>query len=305
MLRTFRIVEGKLAESDAEKAQLLVYVCPDEKDRAALINQSAIDEHNLNSSFDPEELGRTEFENDHFVTIIKKPKRYSSQDNFHFKVSSIGLFLYESKLIVLADEDLPWEGRVFSKLHSLHDIYLKIIYICIIHFEEHLRVIRKVSEELESAINLAFSNKDLLHLFKLEKSLVYYLDAINSNSKVIEKLKLNATKIGFSHIIQESLEDLIIEGAQCFQQANSYSQVLASLMDARASIINNNLNIRIRTLTILSLCIMTPTLVVSIFSMNVSLPIPPNFETHAFWLVLGLASVSVSAVLLLWFYRKL
>ena len=178
------------------------------------------------------------------------------------------------------------------------------MYICIVHFEEHLRVIRKVSEELESAINQAFSNKDLFHLFKLEKSLVYYLDAINSNNKVIEKLKLNSAKVGFTHINQETLEDLIIEGAQCYQQANSYSEVLSSMMDARASIINNNLNIRIKTLTILSLCIMTPTLVVSIFSMNVPLPIPQSGTLLSFWTVLGFAAVSILGILLLWFYRK-
>ncbi len=303
MRRTFRLTEGKLVETSAENAQLTIYINPDEQERFALLNPEAIDEHNLNSSLDPEELGRLEFESNHLFTIIKRPKRYSSQDNFLFKITSIGLFLYDAeKLIMVAEEDLPWGSRIFSKMQSIHDVYLRIIFMCIVHFEEHLKVIRKVSDELEMEINRAMSNKDLLHMFKLEKSLVYYLDAINSNTKVVEKLKISSTKIGFSQKNNDFLEDLIIEGAQCYQQADSYSQVLSSLMDARASIINNNLNIRIKTLTIMSICIMTPTFVVSVFSMNV--PIPQVYPLVTFWGVLAMAFASVVGVLLLWFYRK-
>lgn len=304
MLKTFQLTGGKVTECGPESQCLAVYINPDEQEKNYLINQLSLDEHTLNSSLDPEELGRVEFEANHVAAIVKKPKRYISDDNFLFKVSSVGIFLFFDKLIVVTSEELTWEGRVFSKARLTQDLFLRIIFQFILHFEEHLRVIRKISEEIEQVINKDFSNKNLFHMFQLEKSLVYYLDAINSNNKVIEKLKNSSAKLGFSQESIEFLDDLYIEGAQCSQQTNAYSEVLSSMMDARASIINNNLNIRIKMLTLLSLCIMLPTLVVSIFSMNVPLPIPQQGTLLSFWTVLGLAALSVMGILLTWIYRK-
>lgn len=306
MLKTFCLIDGKLTETSVENVQVYIYINPDAQERSSLINQYLIDEHTLNSSLDPEELGRIEFEANHLATIVKRPKRYDFHDNFLFKVSSIGLFLFAEKLIlVFGEEQLLYDSRIFSKMHSLRDVFLRIIFHCALHFEEHLRVIRKISDELELEINQAVSNKDLLNMFKLEKSLVYYLDAINSNNKVTERLKANSVKLGFSQDVCEFLDDLIIEGNQCFQQADSYSEVLSSMMDAWASIINNNLNVRLKRLTVVSICIMTPTLVVSLFSMNVRLPLPQEGTMLSFWIVSAIAAFSVVFLLLLGYYKKL
>jgi magnesium transporter len=145
-------------------------------------------------------------------------------------------------------------------------------------------------------------NKYLLNLFTLEKSLVYYLKAIHSNGVLMEKLKNNSAKIGFSQENVEFLDDMYIENNQCIQQTEILSQVLASLMDARASLISNNLNIRIKALTLITIAIMLPTFVVSLFSMNV--PIPLEERDYAFWVISALALASSCAVVFLWWRRK-
>ena len=125
MLKTFYLMDGKLSQTGAGPAALYVYVNPDEKERVQLITTLAIDEHTFHSSLDPEEVGRIEFEDNHLAAIIKKPKKYSSEDNFIFKISSVGLFLFTDKLIVVSGEDdLTWEGRLFSRLHSVRDIFM-------------------------------------------------------------------------------------------------------------------------------------------------------------------------------------
>ena len=306
MLKKYKLTNGRLVEATEGRVDLYVYIAPDEKEKLFLTSEVKIDEHTLNSSLDPDELGRVEFETDHLATIVKRPKKYCANDNFVFKIASIGLFLYADKLIVvLNEEDLPWESRVFNRMNSVKDIFLRVTYHCVVHFEEHLRVIRKISEELESEINQAVTNKDLLHMFKLSKGLVYYLDAINSNSKVIERLKIHAAKIPFDQEMNEFLDDLIIESSQCYQQADSYTDVLSDMTDALASIINNNLNIRLKRLTVVSICIMTPTFVVSLFSMNVPLPLPQTGTLFSFWIVIGLSFISVMGLLLLGFFKKL
>src|SRR4030042_1074681 len=299
MQRKLYISEGKLIEAGEGEAAVFVYFTPDETERRHLVDQLKIDEHTLNSAPDPDELSRLEFEPEHVAMILKRPKRHASEDSFFFKVLSTGVFLFKDRLvIVLADDSALFEGKPFMKIQSIEDIFLKLIYVSISHFVAHIKGITLIANELEQQINTAMENKYLLNLFTLEKSLVYYHNALNSNGVLIEKIRNNAAKIGLSQENLEFLDDIVIENNQCRGQAEIYSQVLASLMDARASIISNNLNVRIKTLTIITIAIMLPTLVVSIFSMNVKIPL--SWYENAFWLITFLAPIPAGAVAVLW-----
>jgi magnesium transporter len=303
MLMRLCIRDGRLAECSDGDGVVNVYVAPDEAERKFLVEQFKIDEHTLSSSLDPDEVSRLEFEPDHIAMIFKRPKHYVARDSFLFKVLSAGVFMFKDRLVIVVSEDpLLFEGKPFTKIQSIQDIFLRLIYRAISHFVEHLRGINQISNELEQQINTAMENKYLLNLFTLEKSLVYYLDAIHSNNAVIEKLKNNAAKIGLSPENVEFLDDIQIENTQCLRQTEIYSQVLASLMDARASIISNNLNIRIKALTLITIGIMLPTLIVSVFSMNVVIPIA--WYKHAFWMITGLAAASSALIGFLWWKKK-
>jgi magnesium transporter len=119
---------------------------------------------------------------------------------------------------------------------------------------------------------------------------------------MLQKLKNNAAKIGFSKDEEEFLDDITIENAQCYKQAEIYSNILSGMMDARASLVSNNLNVLMKTLNIITIGIMVPTFVVSAFSMNVGIP----FSKHpfAFWIVMGIALVSVFGFLMFWRVKK-
>jgi magnesium transporter len=303
MLRQLRISDGKLVESHDNQAVVFVYIAPDETERKYLLEQFRIDEHTLSSSFDPDELSRLEFEPEHTAMIFKRPVRYRAEDNFLFKISSTGVFVFKNFLVIVLSEDAPlFEGRPFTRVQSIQDIFLRLIYRAIVHFIEHIRGINAISSELEGHIYTSMENKQLLNLFTLEKSLVYYLNAITTNGVLIEKLKNNAAKIGFTQENIEFLDDMLIENNQCHHQAEIYSQVLSSLMDARASIISNNLNIRIKALTLITIAIMLPTLIVSIFSMNVKIPLA--WHEHAFWIITALAAMSSAIIGILWWNKR-
>jgi len=70
-------------------------------------------------------------------------------------------------------------------------------------------------------------------------------------------------------------------------------------MDARASIVSNNINVLVKTLNIITIGIMMPTLVVSIFSMNVEIPLNERSPLY-FWIIMGLAIISLLVFLFLW-----
>lgn len=302
MLQRMKLVEGRVIP-DGDVGNIYVYISPDERERRYLAESLQLDEHTLTSSLDPDELARLEFEPNHIAIISKRPQNYSSAETFVFRVNSIGLFLFADRLVVVLSENVPlFHGKQFAKVASLQDLVLKIIYSSIFHFIEHLKVINAVSDALEGQINASMQNKYLLNLFSLEKSLVYYLNAVNSNGKLIERLKNSASKLSLTTDNVEFIEDMMIENQQCYEQAEIYSNILASMMDARVSIVSNNLNWLMKTLTIITLAIMLPTFVVSVFSMNVQFP--GMSHPWMFWAVLALAVFSSLLVRFVWWWKK-
>jgi magnesium transporter len=302
MLKKFQVEDRKLVEVEDRESPFLVYVNPDEAEKKFLVETLKFDEHTLASALDPDELSRLEFEPEHVAVIFKRPRNYSAQDQFLFKVSSIGAFLFKDKLIVVVNEDVPFNGIVFNRVPTPALLLLRLIYRSIFHYLEHLKIIRAISDELQDKVSKSMENRHLLNLFTLEKSLVYYLNSINSNGVLIEKLRASAPKIGLGIEEQELLEDTHIENNQCYRQAEILSNVLSSLMDARASIVSNNINVLMKTLNIITIAIMVPTFVVSAFSMNVGIPMARH--PQAFWLILGLALLSVVGFSLFWRYKR-
>jgi magnesium transporter len=303
MLRTFDIIDGKVQSAEGSECRILAFFNPDELEKKYLTADLNIDEHTLNSSLDPDELARLEFEPDHLALIYKRPKNYSAKDLLLFRVTSMGLFVFNDRIVLVSGEEIPlFDDKRFNKVSSLKDVTLKIFFRSIFHYLEHLKIINMISDDLEDKINLSMENRYLLNLFTLEKSLVYYLNAINGNSIVLQKLKNYAGKIGFTQVEEELLDDLMIENSQCYKQSEIYSNILSGLMDARVSIVSNNLNVLMKTLNIITIGIMVPTFVVSAFSMNVSIPL----EKHpfAFFIILGLALVSVMGFMFFWRYKK-
>lgn len=305
MLRRYDIVDRRLAETQSPDAPVRLFIAPTEEETQYLVTQWNIDAHTLASALDPNELGRLEFEPDHAALIIKRPKQYSSADNFLFKICSVGMFQFRDVLILVTAEDsLRFEGKQFQLVRSLPDLILKVIFRSIHHFEEHLHVFSMISDELEQKINTAMENRHLLNMFTLGKSLVYYLNAIRSNGRVLDKLKANAQKLGFTGEDIEYIDDVLIENNQCLELANTYSQVLSSLMDARVSVVSNNLNVLMKALTLVMIAIMLPTLVISVFSMNVKLPMDQEHSLLPFWVIMLLAAISGGGVFLVWRQKR-
>ena len=303
MLKTYRVHEGKFCDGSGEECNVQLYLNPDEAEKRYLVNELKLDEHTLASALDPDELSRLEFEPEHVAIIVNRPRNYSAADQYVFKVSSMGLFLFRDRLVIVAQEDLQsLEGKHFHRIVSVQDLMLKLLYRTTQHYLEHLKIITSIADALEEKIVRAMENKSLINLFSLEKGMVYYHKAIHSNGVVIEKIKNSAAKFGFTPESVEFLDDIIIENNQCYRQAEIYSNILASMMDARASIVSNNLNVIMKTLTVITIGIMVPTLVVSAFSMNVSIPLEK--QPQAFWIIMALALLSAFGFLFYWFKRR-
>jgi magnesium transporter len=271
MLKVYQFSSERISETQEKEGPIYLYYAPQKPELRFLVENYKLDEHTLNSSLDPDEISRLEFEPDHIAMIIKRPRNVSALDDLLFKVTSMGLFIFKDKIIIVMPEEIQifeQESKPSLKLRTLTDVMLKIIYGTISHFLWHLKVINQISDSLEQKINTSMENRYLLNMFTLEKSLVYFLNGLSYNSMLFEKLKNNAGKIGFTTEELEILDDIIIENNQCSKQAEIYTNILSSLMDARASIVNNNLSLLIKRLTIINIVFLPLNFIASVGGMS-------------------------------------
>ena len=235
MIRHYAIEAGRLVECSDTTGPIIAYVAPTEAEQNEILSVHRVDAHSLQSALDPDEIGRLEVADDHLALILKRPRNYSSKDNFLFRVMSTGVFLFKDKLVIVVASDITlFEGKQSSKVANLQDVLLRLINTTQGHFMGHLRVINMLSESLEHKINAAIENRHLLNMFTLEKSLVYFLSALNDNSSVLTKLRANGARLGFTTENMELLDDIIIDNQQCLTLARPSAPRGCSSTSARA-----------------------------------------------------------------------
>ncbi len=265
----YELRDGSVVSSTPEAATILVYVVPDNLETKELTGTLRIDPHDLESALDPEEISRVDFTPEHTYVIWKRPNNVSFEQELKFEVSSLGLFLQPRKLVlILGESTLPFAGREFQGINSLAGVALKFFLHTIHHFLGHLKAIKQINSELQSKLNLTMENRYLIQMFTLGESLIYYLNALEANAAVLTKLRANAEKIGLSKEEVEMVDDIIIEHQQCCRQTQIYSSVLSGLMDARGNIVNNNMNILLRNLTLINVVFLPLNLIAGIGGMS-------------------------------------
>jgi magnesium transporter len=271
MIKRYDIVNHLLTAAESESSPVQVFINPSEQEMKFLADTYDIDEHNLASSLDPDEISRIESEEDHTFLIWKRPTNFSAQEQFFFNVASVGFFIFKEKLLIVTKDDLSLftSGiRGISRLNSVIDVLMQSLYATIHHFLEHLKIIKLISREVQEKINTSMENAHLIQMFNLSESLVYYLNAINANNVVLVKLRNHFDRMGYSPELLELLDDIIIDNNQCYKQAEIYSTVFSGLMDARGSLVNNNMNVLLRKLTIINVVFLPLNLIAGIFGMS-------------------------------------
>jgi magnesium transporter len=269
MIKQFNISNNLLSIIKDDSAVIEVYIDPTDSEKKILEEKYNIDEHTISSALDPDEVSRLEFDPDYIFMLWKRPKNYSQSDEFVFNVTSAGIFLIKNKMVIILPDDITiLEPRRFIKINTPLEVVLNFLYQSIQQYLEHLKVIKQISRDIQQKINLAMENEHLIIMFNLSESLVYYLNAISSNNTVLMKLRNNAEKFSFTTDDIEILDDILIENNQCFKQAEIYSNILSGLMDARGTLVNNNMNVLIKNLTIINVIFLPLNLIASIGGMS-------------------------------------
>ena len=176
----------------------------------------------------------------------------------------------------------------------------QIMYLNSSLYLNYLKKIEKETEVAEYILKNSMRNKELLKMLSLEKGLVYITTALKSNELVIEKA-LRGKIIKLYDEDEEILEDAIIENRQAIEMAQIYNNILNGTMDAYASIISNNLNGVMKTLTSITIILAVPTMISSFWGMNVGLPLQDN--PLGFVIMLSI-SITLTLIVSWWLKRR-
>ena len=133
-------------------------------------------------------------------------------------------------------------------------------------------------------------------LSRLQDSLTYFITSIRGNENLLQKLKF---KLQVDELDADLIEDVGIEMTQARETTNIYSDILKSTMETYSSIINNNMNTVMRTLTSVSIIMMFPTLISSLFGMN----LVNGMETSSYGFAIALILSVVVSGASWWFLR--
>ena len=177
---------------------------------------------------------------------------------------------------------------------------LQILYLNSACYLDNLKKINKEQEATVFLLQQSMKNRDLIQLLNLQNSLIYITTSLKSNEIVMEKT-LRGKIIKMYEEDEDILEDAIIENRQAIEMSKTYSDILTSTMDAYSSIISNNLNGVMKFLTSLTILISVPTLIASIWGMNVDLPFARS--QHGF-IILMIISVAVALIAFVWLKKK-
>ena len=259
MLKCYNLADGRVVHCpDGETGMIQIYSDPTDEEKCYLVEKCGIDSHTLASALDEDEISRLEFEDNHVAVIMKRPKDVGMDRRMEFRVSSVGAFLFPDRIIVVQTEDMPLfeHGRMPLRGNSVPGILLRLLHQATRHFLQHLRIIRTISEQIEKKIEYAITNKSLVNMFSLLKSLTYYESAIGANMLLLGKLRTAAERIGFQEMERELLEDISIENKQCDNLSKIYSEILSDMSNARVSIVNNTLSNVMKYLAVINLIFM-------------------------------------------------
>lgn len=295
MITQYAIEHGRIVESDAkpEAPQILVVVAPNSDERLTIQDQLHLDDYDLSSTLDPDEVPRLELAHGRSLLIWKVPESARISEAIELAVRAVGVVVQTDRLVFLmANGRLSFADREYRNVDNLNDALLAFLLQTIRHFVGHLRVIKQLSSDLEKKITVSMENKHLIQMFALSESLVYYVDAIEGNRAVLTRLVGISGHIGLDTRQVQMLHDIVLENEQAARQAQIFSSVLSGLMDARGTIVNNNMNVLLKNLTLINIVFLPLNLIASILGMSEWTMMTQNIDWRLSYSLLTLGMVA-------------
>ncbi len=290
---------GLVKAQNRETAVWISAVAPNAQETKFLLEDLKIPTAFYNDIEDIDERPRIEHEDGWILIILRIPFK-SNDKKLPYTTAPLGI-IFKGDVCVslcfveneLIDDFIVYSQRKTISVTDNFTLVFRLLLSSSIWFQKYLKQINQGIKRAENNLEKSVRNEDLQALFRMEKCLEYFITSLKGNELLFYRIKnLKSHKETFD---ADMVEDVDIEMKQAQDTTIIYSNILTGMMDAYASVISNNLNVVMKRLTSISIILMIPTLVASLYGMNVpnSLERNPNgfYIVIIASLVLSLAGV--------------
>lgn len=297
-MKTFWNTQGGLTQINDWQPNCWIQVtCPTEDDQRELEEKFNIPDYFLSDISDTDERARYEYDDGWMLIILRIPyvKEIRSRTPYttvplgiiHKRDVTITVCFYETNVMIDFVSFQQKRGEGFTD-HV--DMIFRLFLSSAVWYLKRLKQISMLVDKAKRNLDKEVNNESLIGLSRLQDSLTYFQTSIRGNETLLSKLKF---KLQIDELDADLIEDVTIEMTQARETTMIYSNILESTMDTYQSIINNNMNTVMRTLTTVTILMMIPTLVTSMFGMNLI----NGMESKPWGFILAvIISVAISAI---------
>lgn len=247
--------------------------CPTEEDQQELEERFQIPDYFLQDVSDTDERARYEYDDGWMLIILRIPyvKEIRSRTPYttvplgiiHKRDVTITVCYYETNMMI---DFVSYQQKRSSGFTDYVDLTFRLFLSSAVWYLKRLKQINTLIEKAKHNLDHEVNNESLIGLSRLQDSLTYFITSIRGNENLLAKLKF---KLQVDELDADLIEDVNIEMTQARETTSIYANILESTMDTYSSIINNNVNTVMKTLTSVSILMMSTTLVASLYGMNV------------------------------------
>ena len=289
---------------DAPDAPLLIEIIGIRPADLAKISQHfEIDLEDLQDVQDLDERPRLQIEDKFTMMVFRVPVDIRLVER-EYSTNPIGIFTNGRDIIVIQNDEVPLRKVRLRKKVQFGTTATEVIYrwleVIIHSFEHTLDLIEDTINRTEDVIMREIYPSQLEWFFQLSRDAVFIETSLKANMKVLRRLK-RFNIVGRMILDVDRLEELEVDLQQQVELSAIYRELIANAMNAYDSIVSHNLNRVIKTLTSISLLVSVPTLIASVYGMNVGLPLEQDPLAFIFIMV---ASLVITLPLLLFLRRK-
>jgi Mg2+ and Co2+ transporter CorA len=302
MLRYFvKRSQGEAFEEVKRPEGEVVWIVGEQLSRTDIITFASdhdLDTNILDDVFDAGELSRTEFKDGVEHVFLRTP-RITKRGAV---LTSPVLFVVSDQLFITLSErsfDLPIEtirtistrnktGKYSSNLLLANVAALLTTYEDLI--QHTARVIRDTGQRLRTH---EVTNRDFIHFVTVENNLNEYQLNLDGMLGVANRLRENTHSL-FDDDDIEALDDIMLHIRQLLVTVDTSAKRVESIRNAYSTIANNNLNERMKLLTVFTVLMMLPSVIYSMLGMNYVIPF--QSAPWAFGVVVGISLILVGIV---------
>jgi len=300
MMTIYRWESGGLRETpEFSDSCWINLIEPSTTELEAVLSHTSVPRDFLTDPLDTGERPRFDYEDDVSLLIVHVPRPVPPEDEAEavspYCTVPLGIILCPRSVITVCSAPTPVTSAFLDQIRRVcppsetYRFAFRLLWHAGVLFLRYINDVHSRTTLLEDELHESISNDVLLKLFQIEKTLVYFTTSLKADTIALARAN-TARQLSLSEDDRDSLEDAMVEYQQALETATIHANILNGTLDTFASLINNNLNQVMKYLTVATIFLAVPTLVASIYGMNLT-TLPFMNSAHSFAIVMGFSTL--------------